>query len=62
MFDRIIAAAMREANISDQAFDAAIKTAGFKSRIDWFTRGASQTLVDAYNARVAADRTDRRAA
>jgi hypothetical protein len=56
MFDRIISEAMRDAGIADQAFETAIKKAGFKSRWDWFLRDAPDSLRDAYNLKVAADK------
>lgn len=54
MFDRIIEDALKKAGIAPAAFDAAIKREKFKSRIDWFLRGAPATLVEAYNNRVRA--------
>ena len=56
MFDRIISEAMRDAGIADEAFTAAIKKAGFKSRWDWFLKDAPPSLVEAYTAKVAADK------
>jgi hypothetical protein len=56
MFDRILKEAIEAAQIADDAFEAAIKAAGFKSRWDWFLRGAPASLVAAYNAKVAADK------
>ena len=56
MFDRIISEAMRDAGIADEAFTAAIKKAGFKSRWDWFLKDAPDSLREAYNAKVAADK------
>jgi hypothetical protein len=56
MFDRIISQAIHDAGIADEAFMAAIKKAGFKSRWDWFLRDAPDSLRDAYNAKVAADK------
>lgn len=65
-FQRIIITAIRDAGIAESDFDSAIKTAGFKSRFDWFLRGSPPSLQDAYNARVAADKAaaprERRAA
>jgi len=55
MFDRIISEAMRAADIREKEFDAAVRKAGFKSRIEWFYRGAPASLIEAYNARVAAE-------
>lgn len=55
MFDRIFNSALQEAAIDAAAFDAAIAKAGFKSRIDWFMRGAPPSLVDAYNAKAKTD-------
>lgn len=57
MFDRIITDALRRARISEQAFDAAIRKAGFKSRLDWLLNGAPPSLIDAYNARVQENHT-----
>jgi hypothetical protein len=59
-FARIIATAIHSAGIVETEFDAAIKAAGFKSRFDWFLRGSSPSLQDAYNSRVAADRASPR--
>jgi hypothetical protein len=56
MFDRIISEAMRDAGIADDAFMAAIKNAGFKSRWDWFLKDAPDSLREAYNAKVATDK------
>jgi len=60
MFDRIFASALLEAAIDPAEFDAAITKAGFKSRIDWFMRGAPPSLVDAYNARTKTDTPEAR--
>lgn len=56
MFDRIISQAIRDSGIADEAFTAAIKKAGFKSRWDWFLKDAPDSLRQAYNAKVAADK------
>jgi hypothetical protein len=55
MFNRILNTALREAGISEEAFDAAIRQARFKSRLDWFVRGAPASLQEAYNLRAAWD-------
>lgn len=62
-FHRILTTAIRDAGIAEANFDAAIKAAGFKSRFDWFLK-ASPSLQEAYNRRVAADKSEasRRAA
>jgi len=60
MFDRILSTALKEAAIDAASFDAAIRKAGFKSRIDWFMRGAPPSLVDAYNARAKTDTPEAR--
>lgn len=54
MFYRILQEAIEAAQINEAAFDAAIKKAGYKSRFDWFLRGAEPSLQEAYNAKVAA--------
>lgn len=54
-FQRIFTAALHDAGIAEQSFDAAIKREGFKSRFDWFLKAPS-SLQEAYNARVAADK------
>lgn len=58
MFDRIFNSALQEAAIDAAEFDAAIRKAGFKSRVDWFMRGAPPSLVDAYNAKAKTDRAE----
>lgn len=55
MFNRIPNTALLEAGISEEAFDAAVKAARFKSRLDWFMRGAPASLQEAYNLRAAWD-------
>jgi hypothetical protein len=52
MFERIFNEALASAHIDPNAFDAAIKKDRFKSRVDWFLRGAPASLVDAYNENV----------
>lgn len=49
--------AMDAANAADDAFERAIKAAGFKSRWDWnqHTTPGPQFLRDAYGAKVSAD-------
>jgi len=54
-FTRIITTAIRDAGIAEANFDAAIKSAGFKTRFDWFLK-APASLQDAYNLKVAADK------
>lgn len=55
MFDRILSTAMQTAAIDPADLDAAIRKAGFKSRLDWFMRGAPSSLQEAYNAKAKAD-------
>jgi hypothetical protein len=52
MFDRIFNAALRDAGISPEEFDAAIRKLKYKNRFDWFLRGAPAEIVIAYNNRV----------
>lgn len=54
-FARIITTAIHEADIDEASFDDAIKSKGFKSRFDWFLRGAPASLQEAYNLRVGAE-------
>lgn len=49
-----LAAAIQAAQCADDAFGAAIKAAGYKSRWDWRKENDSRPM-DAYNAKVAAD-------
>jgi hypothetical protein len=55
-FDRIIKETLIEAGIAEQAFDAAIKKAGFKNRFDWFLQGGSPEIQKLYNDKVRAER------
>lgn len=61
MFERTIKELLAEAGIAEQDFDAAIMKAGFKSRFDWFLRGGSAELQEAYNRKVRAESAGLRA-
>lgn len=55
MFEHIIKQKLESAGVADRAFDAAIKSAGFKSRFDWFLTGGSPEIEAAYKRKLAAE-------
>lgn len=57
MTQQLLAAAIRAAELADEAYSAAVKAAGFKSRWDYDHKviRAPSPLRDAYDAKVAAD-------